>query len=334
MFDSKNLIEWIISAVIYGNVIALSSLGETINEKSGHLNLGVPGIMYLSGYVGYYLVYLLDKSFTNINTGLLYFLLVLVGIFASFITGALLGYIYSLLCVTFKANQNVMGLAISAFGVGFGKFISVMLGKDGVVSNGYSAFNTGIYKLKDLGVFGQLFFSYGCMVYVTIFLIILVAFILFKTKIGLNLRAVGESPSTADAVGINVSKYKYLATMIGCGICGIAGVTYVFTISKGSWSTNNNIESIGWLAVALVIFSSWKPVHLFWGGPLFGFLFWAYTFLPSTFPNLKIFTGFSQVLQMLPYFVTILILIFNSLKKKKENQPPESLGLNYFREDR
>ena len=108
---------------------------------------------------------------------------------------------------------------------------------------------------------------------------------------------------------------------------------YVLQFGNGVWSTNNNIEAIGWLAVALVIFTSWHPIRLIWGSILFGILFWAYNYLPSLI-NFAAFTGLSELLKMLPYIVTIIILIINSAKRKKENQPPASLGINYFREER
>jgi simple sugar transport system permease protein len=144
---------------------------------------------------------------------------------------------------------------------------------------------------------------------------------------------VGESPSSADAVGINVARYKYLATMIGCGINGLAGTIYVLEFGNGVWSTNNNIEAIGWLAVALVIFASWRPVRLIWGSIVFGILFWAYNYLPEMV-SLPAVTGLVELLKILPYLVTIIVLIVNSARHKKENQPPSSLGTSYYREER
>jgi ABC-type uncharacterized transport system permease subunit len=325
-----NVISWIVNAVIYGTVIAIASLGETINEKSGHLNLGVPGIMYLSGILSYQMVKMYLEASALPND----FLTVLIALAASFVVGALFGLIYSVMCVTFKCNQNVMGLAISAFGVGLGKFFSLALKlKNGRLDQPGILFNNGLPFLKDLPYVGKLLFGYGFLTYLTLVVIILVTVFFRKTRIGLNLKAVGESPSTADAVGINVSVYKYVATIIGCGLAGVGGMAYVFYFASGTWSTNNSIEAIGWLAIALVIFASWKPIHLIWGAPLFGFLFWASTYLPLVIRYTG-FTGFTELLEMLPYFVTIVILIINSLRHKKENQPPESLGLSYFREER
>lgn len=324
----ETFISWFTIAIVYGTILSLSACGETINEKVGHLNLGIPGIRYLSGVSSFALTSRYEGT-GNPNG----FVVARIAILSSFAVGAVLGFIYSLFAVTFKCNQNVLGLAIASFGVGFGKFISVRLGNTPKLTKANQVFNAGIPFFKDLGVVGKLFFNYGFRTYITLLILILARLFFRKTKIGLNLRAIGESPATSDAVGLNVTKYKYIATRIGCGLAGLGGRIYVRQFSTGSWSTNNNIEALGWLAVALVIFASWKPVHLIWGAPLFGFLFWAWTYLPSL---LKIsgFKGRNELLERLPYLVTILILVFNSRRKKKENQPPESLGLSYFRENR
>ena len=155
-----------------------------------------------------------------------------------------------------------------------------------------------------------------------------VHFFLTRTRKGLNLRAVGENPATADAAGINVTRNKYLATCVGAGISGLGGLYYTMDYIKGTWANDGTIEALGWLAVALVIFATWKTVNAIWGSYLFGLLFWMYLYIPGL-------TRSSQELfKMLPYLVTIAVLIFISLRKKRENQPPASLGLAYFREER
>jgi general nucleoside transport system permease protein len=324
------IVSWIVAAVIYGSVLALGALGETINEKSGHLCLGVPGIMYFSAIISYYLTKVYSESVPNPNA----VLVVLIALGSSLLLGGLFGLIYSLMTVTFKANQNVVGLAISAFGVGFGKFFSIALGlKNDRLAFAGQLFNAGIPGLKDIPYVGSLLFGYGFLTYVVIILLIVATIFFRKTQMGMNLRAVGESPATADANGISVTAYRYGATLVGCGLCGMAGMAFIFYFSEGLWSTNNNIEAFGWLALCLVIFSSWKPKNLLWGAPLFGLLYWAYNYLPLI-AAIRSFTGLTEILQMLPYFVTIIILIINSMRKKKENQPPEALGLSYFREDR
>lgn len=325
-----NIISWLCIAVVYGMVIMMGALGETINEKSGHLNLGVPGIMYLSAFVSYYLVFSYEKSTSNPN----WFFIIIIAIVSSFLVGGLLGLLYSVMCVTFKCNQNVMGLLITSFGVGFGKFLSTVAGLTNAKAT-YSGiiFNKAIPGLSSIPIIGKIIFGYGFIIYLCIVLAIIVHLFYKKTRIGLNLKAIGESPSTADAVGINVNRYKYISTCIGCGVCGIGGMIYVLSYGDGLWSTNNGIEAIGWLSVALVIFASWKPKHLIWGSILFGLLFWAYNYLPAVL-KLPSITGLSELIKMLPYLVTIVILIINSAKKKKDNQPPSSLGLPYYREER
>ena len=166
------------------------------------------------------------------------------------------------------------------------------------------------------------------MVYLAIILAILMARFLNKTRTGLNLRAVGESPATADAAGINVTKYKYLATCVGAGISGLGGVFYVMEYTLGTWANGKIIEGLGWLAVALVIFASWKPVNAIWGSFLFGFVYWAYLYIPGLGRSTQ------ELFKMLPYVITLVVLIVVSLRKKRENQPPASLGLSYFREER
>ena len=162
---------------------------------------------------------------------------------------------------------------------------------------------------------------------------ILLHVFLNKTRTGLNLRAVGENPATADAAGINVTKYKYLATVIGAGISGIGGLYYVLDYNNGIWATTGQVEALGWLAVALVIFTTWYPLNAIWGAYLFGMLYWLYNFLPKLIGITNI-DRTSSLWQMIPYIVTILVLVGVSLRRKRESQPPASLGLAYFREER
>lgn len=327
-----NLIEWIVLSGVFSTICIFASIGEILTEKSGHLNLGVPGIMYLSGFTSYYFVYTYEKSCENPSS----FLIVVIAIITALVVGGILGAFYSLMCVTFKCNQNVTGLIITSFGVGFGKFLSLLAGlTDTKATISGLAFTSGIPILKDIPIVGSLLFNYGIMTYLAIILAILAYLFLVKTRHGLNLKAVGESAAVADAAGINVSRYKYLATIVGCGLAGVAGMIYVLQYSGGGglWSTNNNIEVIGWLAIALVIFVSWKPIRLLWAALLFGLLFWAYNFLPFLI-SMTSFTGSTELIRMLPYIVTIIVLIANSVKKSKLNQPPKSLGVSYFREER
>ncbi len=326
-----SFIAWITYSIVYATVIMLGATGETLTEKAGHLNLGVPGIMTISGFVGYYVSYLYEQSTVNPSA----FVVVILSLSVSFGVGAIFGLIYSLMCVTFKCNQNIMGLIITSFAVGFSKFLSSLAGITTGASAAFSGkvYNASISALANIPVIGPLIFGYGFTTYLAIVICILLHIFLKKTRTGLNLRSVGESPASADAVGINTTKYKYIATIVGCGISGLGGISYVLGYGSGLWSTNNNIEAIGWLAVALVIFASWHPLRLIYGSIIFGILFWTYNYITSII-NIPTFNGYQEIIKMLPYVITIIVLIINSAKKKKENQPPMSLGTSYYREER
>ena len=174
---------------------------------------------------------------------------------------------------------------------------------------------------------GDVFLSYSFLAYVAIIIALVSAFVLKKTKPGLNLRAVGENPATADAAGINVNRYKYVSTCVGSVIAGFGGLYYVMDYACGVWS-NDGFGDRGWLAIALVIFAIWKPNVSILGSILFGGLFIVHNYIQ----NLGVAT--QELFKMIPYVVTIVVLVFTSMRKKRENQPPQSLGLSYFREER
>ena len=244
------------------------------------------------------------------------------------------GLIYSFLTITLRANQNVSGLALSIFGSGVATFFGGSLNKlaGGVgqisVASTSAAFRAQVPGLSTVGTLGRLLFSYGFMMYLAIAIAVVMQYFLNASRAGLNLRAVGENPATADAAGINVARNKYLATCIGAGISGLGGIYYVMDYIKGTWANDGTIEKLGWLAVALVIFTRWKPKNAIWGAYIFGVMYWLYFYITGL-------TRSSQELfKMLPYVVTIIVLILVSLRKSREDQPPEHLGLAYFREDR
>lgn len=325
-----SVISLIQAAVVFGTVIMFGCIGEIMSEKAGNLNLGVPGIMYIGAIASLASVFMYESHVAEPNKALC----VIIALVSCFAASALAGLIYSFLTITLRANQNVTGLTLTIFGSGianfFGGSLNKMAGGVGQISVAATSetFRARIPGLSSLGAFGQIFFSYGFMVYVAIILAILVNYFLKRTRKGLNLRAVGENPATADAAGVNVTKYKYFATVIGAGISGLGGVYYVMDYIKGTWANDGTIEKLGWLAVALVIFATWKSVNAIWGAYLFGILYWTYFYIPNL-------TRASQELfKMIPYVVTIVVLLFVSLRKKKENQAPAHLGLSYFREER
>ncbi len=324
------LVSLIQAAVVFGTVILFGATGEIITEKSGNLNLGVPGIMYLGGIVGLMGAFAYESMAANPIPAVC----LIISMVCALAAAALGGLIYSFLTITLRANQNVTGLTLTIFGSGFANFFGGSLNKlaGGVgqisVATTSSAFRANIPALAEMGFIGKALFSYGFMVYLAIIIAIACQHFLNKSRVGLNLRAVGENPATADAAGINVTKYKYLATCGGAAITGLGGLYYVMDYIKGTWANDGSIEKLGWLAVALVIFATWKPKNAIWGSYLFGILFWLYFYIPNLTRSSQ------EIFKMLPYLVTIAVLIVVSLRKKKENQGPTALGLSYFREER
>jgi len=327
-----NFVSFFPRAVMQGIPLLFGSTGEILTEKSGNLNLGIPGIMYVGGISGVIGSFFYEQSAGGQLNGLL---AIMIPILCSLLGSLLMGLLYCFLTVTLRANQNVTGLAMTTFGVGVGNFFGgslIKLTNSEVPSIALSKtslfFKTTLPGADSTGWFGQLFLSYGFLAYLAILIAIGASFFLNRTRAGLHLRAVGESASTADAAGINVTKYKYLATCIGSMIAGLGGLYYVMDYANGVWS-NNAFGDRGWLAIALVIFTIWRPSASIWASILFGGLYILNIYLPTGTQM-----AVKELYKMLPYAITLVVLIIVSLRKKREDQPPASLGLSYFREER
>ena len=315
-------------AIMQGTPLLFGATGEIVTEKSGNLNLGIPGIMYMGAISGVIGTFFYENSPIFIPA-----VGVIVALISCLIGSLLASLIYCFLTITLRANQNVTGLALTTFGVGFGNFFGgslIKITKSSVpyiaLSETGGAFSWHLPFADGMGWFGTLLFSYGFMVYLAVALAILASWFLNRTKRGLYLRAVGENPATADAAGINVTRYKYVATCVGGMIAGLGGLFFIMDYSGGIWS-NNGFGDRGWLAIAIVIFAIWRPSLAIPASYLFGALYILFHYLSLPMQMIP-------VLQMLPYVVTILALIVTSVRKKRENQPPASLGLSYFREER
>ena len=327
LFD---FVSFIPRAVVQGIPLLYGSTGETLTEKSGNLNLGIPGIMYVGGICGVIGSFFYEQHASTISA----FPAIAIPLLCSLLGSFLMGLLYCFLTVTLRANQNVTGLALTTFGVGFGNFFGgslIKLTGSEVPSIALSAtssyFSASLPFADQLGWFGKIFLSYGFLAYLAIAIALAVSYFLTHTRKGLQLRAVGESPATADAAGINITRYKYTATCVGSMIAGLGGLYYVMDYACGVWS-NDAFGDRGWLAIALVIFTIWRPNVGILSSILFGGLYILYLFLPT--PDLAV----KELYKMLPYLVTILVLIVTSMRNKRENQPPEGRGQAYFREDR
>lgn len=314
-------INFLVAAVFAGTPLLFGTLGEILNEKSGHLNLGVEGMMMMGACAGFMAGYFSDS--------------LLIALVAAFLAGLLAAFIYALLTVTFMADQNVTGLTLTIFGTGVSNFVGEFM----IVNSKSNSLklpeqitkqlsNLNIPGLSDLPIVGKLLFQYDPFVYLGIVTAILCGLYLNHTKAGLNLRAVGENPSAADAAGIKVTRLKYINVLLGGGICGIGGAYCSMIINGGVWMSNS-VNGLGWIAVALVIFASWNPNKAIFGSFIFG----AFNVLKYYFPK-TIVTIPNAFYDMLPFIITALVLVITSIKKSKENSQPASCGVNYYREER
>ena len=320
-----------IFSVVNGTPLLFGTLGEILTEKSGNLNLGVEGMMFMGGAAGlggaFYYEKLAGAESASPAIALL------CAIIFSFLAGALAGLLFSFVTITLRANQNVTGLALTIFGTGAEQFLGEYMR---VKEGGYVAIGNSLKAifvnspfptaLQDIPILGWLLFKHNIMTYIGIALALAMAYFLSRTRKGLYLRSVGESPGTADAAGINVTLYKYLATTIGGGISAIGGMVYITSIAGCVWN-HEGLAGVGWLAVALVIFCLWKPSSAIWGAVLFGCL--QNLYLRLSIPFIP-----AQLYKILPYIVTVIVLVFSSMRNNREKQAPAALGLPYFREDR
>jgi simple sugar transport system permease protein len=298
------------------------------------MNLGIPGVMYVGGICGVIGAFLYEQSLPTpeaINP----VLAVLIPTLFCLVGSLLMGLLFCFLTVTLRANQNVTGLAMTTFGVGFGNFFGGSLIKLSgadipflALSATSNCFKKTLPGVDQMGWFGKLFLNYSFLVYLAVAIALIASFVIKRTRTGLHLRAVGENPNTADAAGINVNRNKYFATCLGCMIAGLGGLYYVMDYAGGIWA-NDAFGDRGWLAIALVIFTVWRPNVGVLASFLFGGLYILHMYIPSGM-NLAV----KELYKMIPYVVTIIVLIISSLRNQRDKQPPQSLGLPYFREDR
>ena len=324
------MVSLITSAIGFMPFFLFGCTGEIITEKSGHLNLGIPGIICAGG-AGSSLAASIYMNSLN-GSAPNYILLILFSILGAFILAGFIGGIYAFLTVSLKCNQNISGLALTTFGTGLTQFIMKNFVSLGNISTASTLFKYSLPFADKLGWFGEIFLSHGILIYIAIIIAIITAYIFTKTKVGLHLRAVGENPAAADAVGIKVDRYKYLAILIGSGIAGLAGCFFILDYIQGGYDSYYIMESLGWLSIALVIFTLWRPNFAIFGSILFGALY----ILPNAniVASITTQTVIKKIIELIPYIVTILVLLFISITGSKKAQPPASLGVNYFREER
>jgi simple sugar transport system permease protein len=310
------------AAVLYGTPLLFAALGELLAERSGVLNLGVEGMMLVGAVMGFWAVQRFDAADGVSLAGALV---------AAALAGAAMASIHAFLVITLRANQIVSGLALTIFAGAAG--LSSYLGNDLDLSGSpaeHAFSGLDIAGLGDVPVLGPILFDQSALVYLSWLLVLGIGVYLARTRPGLNVRAVGESPASADAMGIDVTAYRYTHTLVGGALAGIGGACFSLQITP-QW-VGGLTGGAGWIAVALVIFAFWRPDLCLVGAYLFG----AFSALPSTLQARGWLTGIpSEVFSSLPYVMTVLVLVaVSSGAAKRRLGAPTALGVPYVREER
>ncbi len=302
------------ACVVAGVPLLFATVGEVITEKAGNTNLGVEGMMLMGAVMAYVTATGTLSPFATV--------------LAAALAGACGALIYAVLTISLRANQIVTGLTLTIFGTGFAKFVGQpYLGKAVPAEVTQFFVKRPIPLLGDIPLLGPVFFRQDVFVYFSYLVCILAAVYLYKTRLGVNLKAVGENTAAADASGINVTLYKYVHVVIGGALAGLGGA-YLSIVRIPLWQ-EDVVNGRGWIAVALVIFVAWNPIKAFFGAIVFGGL----SIMGMKLQVMGV--GISQyVFDMIPYLATIIILVFSTHKKRRESQPPADLSNNYFREER
>ena len=310
------------AAVLYGTPLLFAALGELLAERSGVLNLGVEGMMLVGAVMGFWAVQRLDAAEGVSLAGALV---------VAAVAGAAMALIHAFLVITLRANQIVSGLALTIFAGAAG--LSSYLGNDRNLAGSpadHAFSGLDIAGLGDVPVLGPILFDQSALVYLSWVLVFAIGVYLARTRPGLNLRAVGESPASADAMGIDVTSYRYVHTLVGGALAGIGGACFSLQITP-QW-VGGLTGGAGWIAVALVIFAFWRPDLCLVGAYLFG----AFSALPSTLQARGWLTSIpSEVFSSLPYVMTVLVLVaVSSSAARRRLGAPAALGVPYVREER
>lgn len=301
----------IVAAISGGTTLLFAVLGGILNEKAGIINLGTEGIMLVGAVMS-------AMMFIQTQNLLLTLLVAIVG------TG-ILGFVHAFLCITLRTNQIVSGLAMTLFGTGFSAYIGKSVAGKPVTA---SIPTIDLPFLNNIPYIGQIFSQLNLFVWGSILLSILLYFYMFRTSWGLHLKAVGDNPSTSDAMGISVVGIRYFHVIAGAMLMGVAGF-YLVMVYSPAW-IEGMTSGRGWIAIALIIFARWNPIYALFGAYFFGgldSLGFRMQLLDLGIP--------SYFFKMIPYIATIVVLMFIGWKNRnKPSIEPQSLGTPYFREQR
>lgn len=320
MVNNSLVVVVLASGVLYGTPLLYAALGEVLTERSGVLNLGVEGMMLMGAVMGFWTVERMGGPTPLV-------LAASIGVAA--LAGAVMAAIHAFLVITLRANQIVSGLALTIFAGAAG--LSSYLGNDLSLAGKpakHQFQEVFPASWQDLPVIGPIVFGQSLLVYASWVCVALVALYLTRTRLGLNLRAVGESPAAADAMGVNVSRYRYAHTLAGGAFAGVGGAAFSLSITP-QW-VDGLTQGAGWIAIALVIFAFWRPTLCLLGAYFFG----AFTALPFALQGHGV-TLAPELFQTLPYVATIVALVLVSSRAARLRfGAPAALGLPYVREER
>ncbi len=314
-----DLVESILSiAVFAGTSLIFATVGEILTERAGVLNLGLEGMMIMGAVTGFAAALHSDNAY--------------VGVAVAMAVGASFGLIHALATITLRTDQVVAGLALTLGGTGLASFLGQKLGPGGsplVGMTGPRFLRVPIPGLSEIPVLGEVLFNKDQLVYAMYILVPLAWWYLFKTRPGLHLRAVGENPQATDALGVNVFKLRYLYTIVGGALAGLAGAHLSLAYTPG-W-TENLTGGRGWIAIALVIFATWNPGRAVLGALLFGGVNAIQFRLQAEGTTIS-----ANLLNMTPYILTVVVLVAVTLFEGFRTRvgAPAALGLPYNREER
>ncbi len=304
-------------AIVAGTSLVYATIGEIYTERSGVLNLGLEGMMILGAVTAFAAAYHTGSAWA--------------GVLAAALIAGIMGLIHAFLTISLRAEQVVTGLAITIAGTGLASFLGEKLGPNGgplVGLIGPRFQKVAIPILSEIPILGALF-RQDILVYIMYVFVAVSAFYLYKTRPGLHLRAVGENPQTADAMGVGVFGTRYLYTIVGGMLVGIGGAHLSLSYTPG-W-TENLTGGRGWIAIALVIFATWDPLRAVIGALLFGGINAIQFRLQAAGTTIP-----ASLLNMLPYILTVVVLILVTWREglSKRIGAPAALGLPYNREER
>ena len=308
LFTEVVLIGILTSGIRLATPYLFASIGEMFGQRSGVYNLGVEGIMLMGAFAAFY---------ATLTTGNLW-----LGLLAAIVVGGLMGVVMAVISITFQAEQGISGIGLYLFGLGMSELLfQKMLGTVETV-NGFGP--VSIPVLSELPIIGPILFQQSLMTYMAYLLVPIAWYVLYRTTFGLKIRAVGENPAAADALGVSVKRTRYMTVTLGGMLAGVAGAS--LSIALLNVFQQNLTSGIGFIAVALVYFGGWRPYGVLFGALLFSMVNALQLWIQAL--NIPIPFDASELLIMLPYLLTILVLMFSAGRVRK----PSALGVAYERE--